>query len=133
MKQVLSRREPPLLIGNHSEALLRGIARAAMRHAPEVASRLLGEVDRADVVSENDVPYNAVRLGSFVTYRVRLTGAINTVRLMRPHEADLRKSRVSIISDIGVALIGLQSGQQIEWDFGGQHHVLEVLRVNTEP
>lgn len=132
MEQTHFRREPPLLIGKQSEALLRGIARAAMTHAPEVAERLLGEVDRADVVSESEVPDNIVRVGSFVTYQVQLTGAINTIRLVRPHDADLHKSRVSVVSDVGVALIGLKPGQQIEWEFGGRQHVLEVLRVASE-
>lgn len=132
MEQSAPRRDPPLLIGDRSEALLRGIARAAMLRAPEVAGRLLDEVDRADVVAESDVPDDVVRIGSFVTYQVRLTGSINTIRLVPPREADLRKSRVSVVSEVGAALIGLKPGQQIEWEFGGRRHVLEVLRVARE-
>lgn len=132
MEQSATRRDPPLLIGDQSEALLRGIARAAMLRAPEVAGRLLDEVDRADVVAESEVPDDVVRIGSFVTYQVRLTGSINTIRLVPPREADLRKSRVSIVSEVGAALIGLKPGQQIEWEFGGRRHVLEVLRVARE-
>lgn len=129
MEQTASRRDPPLLIGDQSEAVLRGIARAAMTYAPDVAERLLGEVERADVVAESELPDDVVRMGSFVTYQVRLTGAINTIRIVPPREADLRRSRVSVISDVGAALIGLKPGQQIEWEFGGRRHVLEVLRV----
>lgn len=132
MEQLASRRDPPLLIGDQSEALLRGIARAAMLRAPEVAGRLLDEVDRADVVAESEVPDDVVRIGSFVTYQVRLTGSVNTIRLVSPREADLRKSRVSVVSEVGAALIGLKRGQQIEWEFGGRRHVLEVLRVARE-
>jgi regulator of nucleoside diphosphate kinase len=132
MEQIAARRDPPLLIGDQSEALLRGIARAAMTRAPEVAERLLGEVERADVVAESAVPNDVVRIGSFVTYQVRLTGSINTIRLVPPREADLHKSRVSVVSEVGAALIGLKRGQQIEWEFGGHRHVLEVLRVARE-
>lgn len=133
MEQTASRRDPPLLIGDRSEALLRGIARIAMTHAPEVAERLLGEVERADVVAESELPDEVVRIGSFVTYQLRLTGAINTICIVPPQEADLHQSRVSVISDVGAALIGLKPGQQIEWEFGGRRHVLEVLRVAGHP
>lgn len=132
MEQIATHRAPPLLIGDRSEAMLRGIARAAMTRAPEVAERLLAEVDRADVVAESEVPDDVVRIGSFVTYQVRLTGAISTIRLVPPREADLHQSRVSLVSEIGAALIGLKRGQQIEWEFGGRRHVLEVLRVASE-
>lgn len=132
MEQLASRLDPPLLIGDQSEALLRGIARVAMRHAPEVAGRLLDEVERADVVAEAKVPDNVVRLGSFVTYLVQTTGAINTIRLVPPRDADLARRRVSVVSEIGAALIGLKAGQQIDWEFGGRQHVLEVLRVAKE-
>lgn len=133
MEQIASRRDPPLLIGDQSEAVLRGIARAAMTYAPEIAERLLDEVERADVVAESELPDDVIRIGSFVTYQVRLTGAINTIRIVPPREADLHRSRVSVISDVGAALIGLKPGQQIEWEFGGRRHVLEVLRVASNP
>lgn len=132
MEQTDVCRDPALLIGDRSEAILRGIARAAMTSAPEVAERLLGEVDRADVVAESELPADVVRIGSFVTYQVQQTGAINTIRLVPPRDADLRRLRVSVVSDIGAALIGLRSGQQIEWELGGRQHVLDVLRVAKE-
>jgi regulator of nucleoside diphosphate kinase len=133
MHQIASPRIPPLLIGDRSEAELRAIARAAMRRAPEVAGRLLDEVDRADVVDESAVPDDVVRIGSFVTYQDLPTGAIATIRLVPPHEADLRALRVSVVSDLGAALIGLRTGQQIEWDFGGGQLALRVLRAARQP
>lgn len=132
MDPIATRRDPPLLIGNRSEATLRAIARAAMRRAPEVAERLLGEVERADVVDEAQVPDDVVRMGCFVTYRNRPAGAVTTIRLVPPHEADLGALRVSVVSEIGAALIGLKAGQQIEWEFGGGRLQLEVLRVAPE-
>lgn len=132
MESVISRSLPPVLLGDRSEALLRSIANAAMSRAPEVASRLLEEVDRADVVAESQVPVDVVRIGSFVTYQIQQSGRINTIRIVPPHEADLQSSRISVVSDVGAALVGLRPGQEIEWEFGGRRHVLEVLRVAQE-
>jgi len=129
MEQILNLREPPLVIGDHTGAILRTIARNAMSRAPEVATLLLDEVDRASVVSEAEVPADAVTIGSLVTYKVLLTDSTNTIRLVRPHEADPSRLRVSVVSGVGTALIGLRTGQQIEWELGGRRHVLEVLLV----
>lgn len=132
METVISRSLPPLVVGDRSESLLRSIANAAMSRAPEVASRLLEEIDRADVVEESQVPGDVVRIGSFVTYQIQQSGRINTIRIVPPHEADLQSSRISVVSDIGAALLGMRPGQEIEWEFGGRRHVLEVLRVAKE-
>jgi regulator of nucleoside diphosphate kinase len=130
MEQIISLIEPPLVIGEHTETLLRSIARGAMARAPEVAIRLLDEIDRADLVSETELPADVVTLGSFVTYQVVLTGSVNTIQLVPPHEADPGRLRVSVVSGVGAALIGLKVGQQIQWELGGRQHVLEVIRVS---
>lgn len=131
MNQSINLSRPPLLIGEQAESVLRGIARAAMARAPEVAVRLLDEVDRAHLVADRDLPDDVIAIDSFVTYQVALTGAINTIRLVRPQEADPAKMRVSIVSGIGAALIGLKAGQRIQWELGGYQHVLEVIRVSS--
>lgn len=133
MEQTIDLREPSLLIGQRTELLLRGIARAAMSRAPEIAARLLDEIDRADVVSDDQVPEDIVTIGSTVTYQVGVTGSMNTIQLVRPHEADLAKMKVSIVSGIGAALIGLRAGQRIQWELGGRQHVLEIIRVSRSP
>lgn len=133
MEQTTPLHEPTLLIGEQTEAVLRSIARSAMAQAPEVATRLLDEIDRADIVPEADVPADVVTFGSFVTYQVLASGAINTIQLVRPHEADPALMRVSVISAIGAAIIGLRPGQRIEWELGGQRQVVEVVRVSKEP
>lgn len=132
MEQVISH-EPPLLIGERAEAILRRIATTAMDRAPEVATRLLHEVDRADLVPDARIPADVVALDSFVTYEVVLTGAVNTIQLVRPHEADLDRMHVSIISGMGAALIGLRAGQQIQWELGGRMYVIRVIRVSDVP
>lgn len=131
MNQNINLSLPPLLIGEQAEPILRSIARSAMARAPEVAVRLLNEVDRANLIADCDLPDDVIAIDSFVTYQVALTGAINTIRLVRPHEADPAKMRVSIVSGIGAALIGLKVGQRIQWELGGYPHVLEVIRVSS--
>lgn len=132
MEQVISH-EPPLLIGEQTETTLRRIAATAMNRAPEIATRLLHEVDRADVVPDAGIPTDVVTLGSYVSFEVGQTGAVKTIQLVRPHEADLEQMRISIVSGMGAALIGLRVGQQILWELAARVHVIKVIRVSDRP
>jgi regulator of nucleoside diphosphate kinase len=124
--------EPPLLLGDRNQPALRKIAEAAMDRAPEIAHLLLEELDRAEIVSEADLPDDVVTIDSFVTYQTQLTGAINTIQLVYPSQADLSARRISIVSGIGAALIGLRTGQRIAWELGNRRQVLTLLRVSKD-
>ena len=122
--------EPPLLLGERNHPVLCRIAAQAMDHAPEVARLLMDELDRADLISEADLPDDVITIDSFVTYQIQSTGAINTIQLVLPSQADIPTLRISIVSGIGAALIGLRTGQQIVWKLGHRPQVLNVLRVS---
>ena len=122
--------EPPLLIDAAVQPLLLGLARQAQGHAPEVAERLLAEIERADIRPAGQLPGEVVTLDSFVTYQDADNGSIRTVQLVLPAKADLAAMRVSVISPIGAALIGLSSGQSIRWEVQDKTRTLTVLRVS---
>lgn len=130
MENNIALAEPPLLLGERNHPFLRRVAAAAMDRAPEVARLLLEELDRADLVSEAELPDDVVTIDSFVTYQIQSTGAINTIQLVLPPLADLATMRISIVSGIGAALIGLRTGQRIAWELGHRQQVLNVLRVS---
>jgi len=95
---------------------------------PEVAETRLNELDRATVGDSGAVPPGIVRIGSSVTY---LTDAVERrVTLVMPSEADISAGRISVLTPIGAALLGLSSGQTIEWPArDGRLHHLRVLAV----
>lgn len=120
---------PSLLVDAACYERLRGFARLAMREAPEVAQRLLDEVERAEVVPSGQMPPDAVTIGSSVTYQDADSGGIRTVRVVLPADADPGAQRVSVVSPIGAALIGLTVGQSIDWQVGDSPRRLRVLAV----
>lgn len=125
--------QPPLVIDAADYDRLRQLAEHALDTAPDVAQHLLDEIDRAEVLSTADMPGNVVRIGSLVTYQDGSTGSIRTIRLVFPHEADVSAMRISVISPIGAALIGLSEGQTMHWQLrDGQDKVLTVNRVVNE-
>uniref|UniRef100_UPI000A0F6938 nucleoside diphosphate kinase regulator n=1 Tax=Ensifer aridi TaxID=1708715 RepID=UPI000A0F6938 len=85
--------------------------------------------ERARVVSDTSVLGNVVRMGSTVEYETD-TGDRRTVTLVFPKDADIAEGKISILTPIGTALVGLSVGQSIMWTArNGRLHRLSVISV----
>lgn len=123
-----SGRRPALVLGREEHDRLTGLASAALDRFPDVAEELLGELERARLVAAARVPPSAIRMGSTVTYSVG--GTQRTVTLVYPQEADIAASRISVLTPVGTALIGLSEGQSIAWTArDGRRQELTVVAV----
>jgi regulator of nucleoside diphosphate kinase len=68
---------------------------------------------------------------SEVTFRDDVSGQTRTVTLVFPDAADVDSGRISILTPIGAALIGLSAGQTIEFQTpAGGWRSLTVIKVN---
>lgn len=112
---VLPFERPAIIVDRTHFDRLQGLALSAMTRSPEIASELLEELDRAEVRPTALVPAHVVNLGSSVTVRYDDTGESITMDLVFPEEADISRQRVSILTPIGIALIGLSEGDQMQW------------------
>nr|WP_026202500.1 nucleoside diphosphate kinase regulator [Bradyrhizobium sp. Rc3b] len=106
---------PPIKITEDESRRLSSLANSTMDLFPRVAQFLARELERASVAAENDLR-GVVRMGSKVTYRDDGTGASREIVLVYPHEANIELNRVSILTPVGAALIGLSVGQRIEFE-----------------
>jgi regulator of nucleoside diphosphate kinase len=123
-------RRPRIVIAADCLNRLEALAERAIERDPDLADRLLGEIGRARIVPAAKLPANVVAIGRAVTYRDETTGRETTVTPVFPEEADIACGRISILTPIGVALIGLAEGASLHWDTrDGKRRVLTVLRV----
>lgn len=105
------------------------LARAAAGAMPELAALLGDELERAQIVAEGR-PEDTVGMGSEVSFRDNTTDKVETVTLVYPGEADIAQRRISVLTPIGTALIGLGVGDSITWETrGGETRLLTVLRA----
>jgi regulator of nucleoside diphosphate kinase len=79
-----------------------------------LADELLEELDRARIVADDRLPGRVVGMGTTLRFTTD-AGEDRTVTLVFPSEADIEQGRVSILTPIGIALIGLSAGQSIDW------------------
>jgi len=94
------------------------------------AEALDTELSRAEIVPDHKLPADAVAMDSTVSFRDLDSGAETTVTLVFPRHADVNTMKISILSPVGSALIGLRVGGQIDWPLpGGRHRRLEVITV----
>jgi len=86
------------------------------------------ELARADVVTHTKK--KTVRLGSRVLYHDLSKAAPSWITLVPPHEAVITQHRVSVLTPVGAALIGMEEGQRITFamPWTGER-TLAVLKV----
>ena len=120
---------PPLIIDAADYNRLTGLVLRQKRGA-EAVKQLLDEIERAELKRTEDIPSDVVTIGADVTFMDSRMGRPQTIRLSFPEHADVREGRVSILTPIGAALIGLSVGQSIEWIMpDGSTRELAVLSV----
>jgi len=124
-------RKPAITMTRSDHKQLRRLAESFSEKTPEVAEELIMELERARVVQDGRISPDVVRMGSTLFFRRDLGGA-RRVTLVFPSDADIADSKVSILTPIGAALIGLSAGQSIDWVArDGRTHRLTVERVEA--
>lgn len=124
------RRLPPVALTASDVEVLDGLLASG---APTPARSLLeAELCRAVVVSGASA-HGSARIGDWIEYRTDEDGPSRRVQLVLPAAADIDQGRVSVLSPVGAALLGLKPGARFAWtDTRGRQHRLLVLSVSSE-
>lgn len=123
--------KPAIVINKSDHVRLVQLANGLLDRKPELAEELLIELERAKVVERGASLQNTVQMGSAVEYSTG-EGQSRRVTLVYPGDADIAQGKVSILTPIGTALLGLRSGQSIDWVANdGRLHRLTIMSVGT--
>lgn len=96
-----------------------------------VAEQLETELERARVVSPQEVPAHVVTMGSTVVFADE-QGRRREIDLVYPEEVS--RGRISILSPMGAALLGLSVGDTMDWPMpDGTTSTLRVIEVLYQP
>ena len=71
--------------------------------------------DAADIVPDAQVTDDVVTLHSVVQVRHETDGSLQTLTLCPPHETQPEAGRISVLSPVGLALLGRRAGTQTRW------------------
>lgn len=102
--------------------------------APSSIGQLLEEeLGRALLVSDDELPDNVVGMNSLVRFEYLDDAKQSSITLVYPLDANIEENKISILTPIGSALIGLRVGQVIRWPFpNGKEKQLKVLSVSSQ-
>ncbi|WP_409478849.1 nucleoside diphosphate kinase regulator [Pseudobdellovibrio sp. HCB154] len=96
----------------------------------DIAALLEEELERATIVSDEDLPTDVVSMDSTVKFLDLETNKESIVQLVFPQDTNIAENKISILTPVGSALIGLRVGQTINWPFpNGKMKQLKVTSV----
>lgn len=100
---------------------------------PEIANRLLKELNAAKTFSPEKISGNIVTMNSRVLLKEITSGRETEVTVTYPQDADARKQKISVFSPIGVALLGCREGDITSWRVPGGVGRFKVEKVLYQP
>jgi len=123
------RRKPTIVVSQSDYDRLDRLASAAGQRMPEASDALFAELERARIVPDANLPDDVVKMGSSLEFKPD-NGASKVVTLVFPEEADIAEGKISILTPIGTAVLGLRPRRSITWKArDGRQHELIVLSV----
>ncbi|GMV50799.1 MAG: hypothetical protein AMXMBFR67_23420 [Nitrospira sp.] len=76
---------------------------------------LQNELDRAHIVEPTAIPDNVVTMNSQIRLKDMETDEEKNYTLVFPSDADIEKNKISILAQIGTAILGYRVGGTVDW------------------
>lgn len=125
---------PPIVVTRPDYERLSDLADAAMHSASSAAEELAAELDRARIVEADEIAPDVVTMHARFIFRDEAHGTTRTASLVYPGEQNIDEGRISILTPMGAALLGLSEGQSITLEGrDGAPRTLTILRLLSQP
>lgn len=110
-------RLPHLVIPDTDMFSLRRAVACNPQSDPKAAALtfLASELDRAEIVKSDALPWNVVTMHARAEYRDDVTDDVGRLKLIYPDEEQWDGTCVSVLSPLGAAVLGLSEGHSIRW------------------
>ena len=99
----------------------------------EYLDRLEEELDRAEMVQQEDIPADVITMRSTVRLKDLDTSDEMIYRLVFPTEANYDEGKISVLAPVGTAMLGYRRGDVIEWQVPSGVRRLSVEEVPYQP
>jgi regulator of nucleoside diphosphate kinase len=128
--ELTGRERPPIVLIDTEAEVLSDLATAWLGKSAMGARLLLEELERAETYERSCLPPHVATMMSHVVFLDEATGETHQIQLVYPRDADSERHRVSVLTPIGAALIGMRRGASIDWpNRSGEYRRLKILEV----
>jgi regulator of nucleoside diphosphate kinase len=98
------------------------------------AKELRAELDRSEIVEPEQIPPSVVTMNSTVRFSIDASGDDFCLTLVYPKDVDGSGDKISILAPVGSALLGLSTGDEIEWPRpGGGMIKVRIVEIVYQP
>ena len=122
---------PTVYVTEADHEILSNLAQAVAGRSP--GGRVLaGEMARAVIVEAGQAPCPFVGIGSTVGFQDLTSGQVRRMRLSLPRDASIDDGRISVLTPVGAALIGMTAGETFHWtDHDSRPRGVRVLSIEA--
>lgn len=99
----------------------------------EYLENLQEELNRAEIVSSQEIPSDVITMNSIVRLVDLDTGEEETYTLVFPENADIKQGKISVLAPIGTAMLGYEVGDIFEWEVPAGKRRLRVKEILYQP
>lgn len=102
--------------------------------ARDLLCALKDKLDQAQIRDPYEMPGDVVTMNSLVRVRDLDTEEVETYTLVYPAFADIARNRLSILTPVGITLLGHHRGESVEWASprGSIHLLVEQVEYQPE-
>jgi regulator of nucleoside diphosphate kinase len=95
--------------------------------------KLRGELERALVVTPQEIPGDVITMNSKVVLLDLDSGESETYTLVYPEHANSAEGKISVLAPIGTAMLGYRVGDVFEWEVPAGKRRLKIEKILYQP
>lgn len=92
-------------------------------------AQLEQELKNAIILPAKTIPEDVVGINTSVQVRDVETSEVLSFELVAPSDAKIKNNKVSVLSAIGLALIGYEVGEEVSWEFPEGFKTYKIEKV----
>ena len=130
----MKKQSPEIVISRLDSERLESLLDGLSSKQQQAAEALRDELQRANIVEPEEMPPGVITMNSTARCVDDANGKEYHFTLVYPSDAKFEANRVSVLSPVGSAMLGLSEGQSIDWALpSGRTLRLRVVQVTYQP
>lgn len=124
-----------IVITENDYQRLMGIIRlTSVKHTEQdLADKLLKSLNDAKMLKQEDIASNVITMNSRVKLKDLTSKREAEITITYPQDAEPRERRVSILSEIGLALLGRKENELVSWRIPNGLGRFEISKITYQP
>jgi len=92
---------------------------------------LFEELQSGDLISDSEIKPDVIRLNSYFEVEDEKTKKVLGYTITLPNDANLQEKKISVLSPLGIALIGFSEGMLVDCALPAGNKKLKILKVEN--